>query len=91
MVIRNRVPVRFDVRLCARNEAVMLKNNKRVIITFLGPALLCYALVFLYPVFRTLVMSFQGRKRIGPGSEMGLRGLRQLQETLYHAYLSPVP
>ncbi|MDR1128125.1 MAG: sugar ABC transporter permease [Treponema sp.] len=36
----------------------MLKNNKRVIITFLAPAVLCYALVFLYPVFRTLVMSF---------------------------------
>jgi multiple sugar transport system permease protein len=35
----------------------MLKNNKRVIITFLGPAVLCYVLVFLYPVFRTLVMS----------------------------------
>ncbi|MDR1898582.1 MAG: sugar ABC transporter permease [Treponema sp.] len=36
----------------------MLKNNKRVIITFLAPAVLCYVLVFLYPVFRTLVMSF---------------------------------
>jgi multiple sugar transport system permease protein len=35
----------------------MLKNNKRVIITFLAPAVLCYVLVFLYPVFRTLVMS----------------------------------
>jgi multiple sugar transport system permease protein len=36
----------------------MLKNNKRVIITFLAPAVFCYVLVFLYPVFRTLVMSF---------------------------------
>ncbi|MDR2020224.1 MAG: sugar ABC transporter permease [Treponema sp.] len=36
----------------------MLKNNKRVIIIFLTPAVLCYLLVFLYPVFRTLVMSF---------------------------------
>jgi multiple sugar transport system permease protein len=36
----------------------MLKNNKRVIITFLAPAVVCYVLVFLYPTFRTLVMSF---------------------------------
>jgi multiple sugar transport system permease protein len=36
----------------------MLKNNKRVIVTFLAPAVICYALVFLYPTFRTLLMSF---------------------------------
>jgi multiple sugar transport system permease protein len=36
----------------------MLKNSKRMIIVFLLPAVLCYLLVFLYPVFRTLVMSF---------------------------------
>jgi multiple sugar transport system permease protein len=36
----------------------MLKPHKPVIITFLAPALICYALVFLYPTFRTLVMSF---------------------------------
>ena len=36
----------------------MLKPNKSVIIIFLGPALLCYALVFLYPSVRTVVMSF---------------------------------
>jgi multiple sugar transport system permease protein len=36
----------------------MLKTNKPVIITFLAPAVVCYILVFLYPTFRTLVMSF---------------------------------
>jgi multiple sugar transport system permease protein len=36
----------------------MLKPNKPVIITFLAPAVICYVLVFLYPTFRTLVMSF---------------------------------
>ena len=36
----------------------MLKPNKSVIIVFLGPALLCYVLVFLYPSVRTVVMSF---------------------------------
>ena len=36
----------------------MLKPNKPVIILFLGPALLCYVLVFLYPTFRTTFMSF---------------------------------
>jgi len=36
----------------------MLKPNKPLIIMFLGPAVLCYALVFLYPTLRTTVMSF---------------------------------
>jgi multiple sugar transport system permease protein len=36
----------------------MLKRNTRVIVIFLAPAVLCYVLVFLYPTFRTLVMSF---------------------------------
>ena len=36
----------------------MLKPNKPMIIVFLGPAVLCYALVFLYPTLRTTVMSF---------------------------------
>jgi multiple sugar transport system permease protein len=36
----------------------MLKSNKPVIIAFLAPAVLCYAAVFLYPTFRTTVMSF---------------------------------
>ena len=36
----------------------MLKPKKHVIIIFLGPAVLCYLLVFLYPVLRTTVMSF---------------------------------
>ncbi|MDR2071460.1 MAG: sugar ABC transporter permease [Treponema sp.] len=36
----------------------MLKPNKPVIITFLAPAVICYALVFLYPTLRTLTMSF---------------------------------
>jgi len=35
----------------------MLKTNKPVIVTFLAPAVACYALVFLYPTLRTLVMS----------------------------------
>ena len=36
----------------------MLKPKRGVIAIFLGPAVLCYLLVFLYPTFRTLVMSF---------------------------------
>ena len=36
----------------------MLEPKKHVIFIFLGPALLCYVLVFLYPVLRTTVMSF---------------------------------
>jgi multiple sugar transport system permease protein len=36
----------------------MLKSNKPVITAFLAPAVLCYAVVFLYPTFRTTVMSF---------------------------------
>ncbi|MDR1469102.1 MAG: sugar ABC transporter permease [Spirochaetaceae bacterium] len=36
----------------------MLKNNRRVIVIFLAPAVLCYVLVFLYPTIRTVAMSF---------------------------------
>ncbi|MDR0539693.1 MAG: sugar ABC transporter permease [Spirochaetaceae bacterium] len=36
----------------------MLTVKKPVVAVFLGPALLCYALVFLYPTFRTTIMSF---------------------------------
>jgi multiple sugar transport system permease protein len=36
----------------------MLKPNRPAIIIFLVPAVLCYALVFLYPTLRTTVMSF---------------------------------
>ena len=36
----------------------MLKPNKPIIIIFLGPAILFYLLVFLYPTLRTIAMSF---------------------------------
>jgi multiple sugar transport system permease protein len=36
----------------------MLKPKKDVLIIFLGPAVLCYLIVFLYPTFRTVIMSF---------------------------------
>ena len=36
----------------------MLRKNKPMIVIFLMPAVLCYALVFLYPTLRTFAMSF---------------------------------
>ena len=36
----------------------MLKPNKPVIIVFLGPAVLLYLIIFLYPTLRTTLMSF---------------------------------
>jgi len=36
----------------------MLKPARKVIIIFLGPALLFYLIIFLYPTIRTLLMSF---------------------------------
>jgi multiple sugar transport system permease protein len=36
----------------------MFKPKKLVLITFLGPAVLCYLVVFLYPTLRTFAMSF---------------------------------
>ena len=36
----------------------MLPKNKPMIVIFLTPAVLCYALVFLYPTLRTFAMSF---------------------------------
>jgi len=54
----------------------MLKPNKPVIIAFLGPAALCYALVFLYPTLRTTVMSFFAVEGVSDSvSKWALNGL----------------
>lgn len=36
----------------------MLRKNRTMIVVFLLPALICYALFFLYPTIRTFLMSF---------------------------------
>jgi multiple sugar transport system permease protein len=54
----------------------MLKTNRKVIITFLAPAVLCYVLVFLYPTARTLVMSFFAVESVSePASQWMFAGL----------------
>ncbi|MDR0600714.1 MAG: sugar ABC transporter permease [Treponema sp.] len=54
----------------------MLKANKPVILIFLGPAVLCYALVFLYPTLRTTVMSFFAVESVSdPIAKWGFNGL----------------
>jgi len=35
-----------------------MKRNRTMMITFLTPALACFAIVFLYPIIRTIFMSF---------------------------------
>jgi len=59
----------------------MLKPNKPVIIIFLGPALLCYALVFLYPSLRTVVMSFFAVENVSDAvSKWAFNGLGNYQK-----------
>ena len=59
----------------------MLKTNKPVIITFLAPAVLCYALVFLYPTLRTTVMSFFTVESVSdPVSKWVFNGLGNYQK-----------
>jgi multiple sugar transport system permease protein len=54
----------------------MLKPNKPVIIVFLAPAVLCYVLIFLYPTFRTAVMSFFAVESVSdPISKWAFNGL----------------
>ncbi|MDR2748059.1 MAG: sugar ABC transporter permease [Treponema sp.] len=54
----------------------MLKNNRKVIIIFLAPALLCYGLVFLYPTLRTLGMSFFAVESVSdPAAKWAFAGL----------------
>ncbi|MDR2553450.1 MAG: sugar ABC transporter permease [Treponema sp.] len=54
----------------------MLKSNKPVILIFLAPAVLCYALVFLYPTLRTTVMSFFAVESVSdPVSKWAFNGL----------------
>ena len=35
-----------------------MKKNKGMIVTFLTPAVLFFAVIFVYPIVRTLLMSF---------------------------------
>ena len=54
----------------------MLKNNRKLIITFLAPAALCYGLVFLYPTLRTLGMSFFAVESVSdPAARWAFAGL----------------
>ena len=35
-----------------------MKRNKGMIILFLAPAVLIFSIIFLYPIIRTIIMSF---------------------------------
>ena len=35
-----------------------MKNNKKMIVGFLAPAVIIFLIVFLYPIVRTIMMSF---------------------------------
>ena len=53
----------------------MLKPKKNVIITFLGPALLFYIMIFLYPTLRTVVMTFFAVESVSdPSSKWAFNG-----------------
>ena len=41
-----------------------MKHSKSMIITFLAPALIIFSLIFIYPIFRTLLMSFFNVDRV---------------------------
>ena len=54
----------------------MLKPNKPVIIAFLGPAVLFYLLIFLYPTLRTLIMTFFAVEGVSdPTSKWAFNGI----------------
>lgn len=52
-------------RICAattyyifKKGVILLKKNKTMIVVFMAPALLFFVAVFLYPIIRTIIMSF---------------------------------
>ncbi|MDR0323091.1 MAG: sugar ABC transporter permease [Treponema sp.] len=54
----------------------MLKPNRSVILIFLGPAVLFYLIIFLYPTIRTIVMSFFAVESVSdPVSKWSFNGL----------------
>ncbi len=53
-----------------------MKKSKSMIVIFLAPAVLTYAIVFLYPTFRTLLMSlFQVESASDPVSRWAFNGI----------------
>ena len=69
-----------------------MRRNKQLIIKFLTPALIMFVLVFIYPLFRTLVMSFFQVENItssaGTWHFTGIENYRRLLSTkLFHSAL----
>lgn len=55
---------------------MLRRKNTKMIIAFLAPTLILYAMVFLYPVIRTFVMSFFKVETVAqPVSEWGFYGI----------------
>lgn len=49
-----------------------MKRNKGMILAFMTPAVVMFILVFLYPIIRTILMSFQDRRNHGFHVKMDL-------------------
>ena len=60
-----------------------MKQNKKMIVCFLTPALLFFLVMFLYPIIRTVIMSFFNVEGVSdPMSEWTFNGLGNYEKLL---------
>ena len=60
-----------------------MKQNKKMIVCFLTPALLFFIIMFLYPIIRTVIMSFFNVEGVSdPMSEWTFNGLGNYQKLI---------
>ena len=56
-----------------------MKKNRGMIVTFLTPALIFFVLIFVYPIIRTVIMSFYRVESVTASpSEWYTRALRTI-------------
>lgn len=69
--------------LSERKGDIILKQNKKMIVCFLTPALFFFIVMYLYPIIRTVIMSFFNVEGVSdPMSEWSFNGLGNYQKLI---------
>ena len=69
--------------LSERKGDIILKQNKKMIVCFLTPALFFFVVMYLYPIIRTVIMSFFNVEGVSdPMSEWSFNGLGNYQKLI---------
>lgn len=69
--------------LSERKGDIILKQNKKMIVCFLTPALFFFVVMYLYPIIRTVIMSFFNVEGVSdPMSEWSFNGFGNYQKLI---------